>query len=69
MTGKDIGDINSLLSLGASEYLDEKTLDKQSLIQDIEKYKTIKQCLSHLEAQKRDLEKRDIHYKERDIKH
>ncbi|MFB5599037.1 MAG: hypothetical protein ACE5SW_02270 [Nitrososphaeraceae archaeon] len=34
-----------------------KRLDKQSLIQDIEKYKTIKQCLSHLEAQKRDLEK------------
>ena len=57
VTEKDIMDINAILSLGGgSDYFTRDNFDKQSLIQDIEKYKTIKQSLSFLEEQNKDLE-------------
>ena len=61
VTEKDIMDINAILSLGGgSDYFTKDNFDKQSLIQDIEKYKTIKQSLSSLEHQNKDLEKETI---------
>jgi hypothetical protein len=57
VTERDIVDIYSLFSLVSSEYSSEMSFDKQALLQDIERYKTMKQCLSRLEEQKRDLEK------------
>ena len=61
VTEKDIMDINAILSLGGgSDYFTRDNFDKQSLIQDIEKYKTIKQSLSFLEEQNKDLEKETI---------
>jgi hypothetical protein len=61
VTEKDIMDINTILSLGGgSDYFTKNNFDKQSLIQDIEKYKTIKQSLSSLEEQNKDLEKETI---------
>jgi hypothetical protein len=60
VTEKDIMDINAILSLGGSDYFTKDNFDKQSLIQDIEKYKTIKQSLSSLEEQNKDLEKEII---------
>ena len=61
VTEKDIMDINTILSLGGgSDYFTKDNFDKQSLIQDIEKYKTIKQSLSALEEQNKGLEKETI---------
>jgi hypothetical protein len=61
VTEKDIIDINAILSLGGgSDYFTRDNFDKQSLIQDIEKYKTIKQSLSALEEQNKGLEKETI---------
>ena len=61
VTEKDIMDINTILSLGGgSDYFNKDNFDMQSLIQDIEKYKTIKQSLSALEEQNKDLEKETI---------
>ena len=61
VTEKDIMDINAILSLGGgSDYFTRDNFDKQSLIQDIEKYKTIKQSLSSLEEQNKGLEKETI---------
>ena len=61
VTEKDIMDINAVLSLGGgSDYFNKANFDMQSLIQDIEKYKTIKQSLSALEEQNKDLEKETI---------
>ena len=58
---KDIMDINAILSLGGGlDYFTRDNFDKQSLIQDIEKYKTIKQSLSALEEQNKGLEKETI---------
>ena len=61
VTEKDIMDINAILSLGGgSEYFTKDNFDRQSLIQDIEKYKTIKQSLFALEEQNKGLEKETI---------
>jgi len=61
VTEQDIMDINAILSLGGgSDYFTKDNFDKQSLIQDIEKYKTIKQSLSALEEQNRSLENETI---------
>ena len=61
VTEKDIMDINAILSLGGgSDYFTKDNFDKQSLIQDIEKYKTIKQSISSLEEQNKVLEKETI---------
>ena len=62
VTEKDIMDINAILfSEGeGSDYFTKDNFDKQSLIQDIDKYKTIKQSLSSLEEQNKDLEKETI---------
>ena len=61
VTEQDIMDINTVLSLGGgSDYFTKDNFDKQSLIHDIEKYKTIKQSLSFLEEQNKDLEKETI---------
>jgi hypothetical protein len=47
---QDIMDINTILSLGGgSNYFTKDNFDKQSLIQDIAKHKTIKQYSSVLE--------------------
>jgi hypothetical protein len=47
---QDIMDINTILSLvGGSNYFTKDNFDKQSLIQDIVKHKTIKQYSSALE--------------------
>ena len=65
VTEKDIMDINTILSLGGkSDYFTKDNFDKQSLIQDIEKYKTIKQSLSALEEQNKGLEKETIKLEE-----
>ena len=61
VTEKDIMDINTILSLeGGSDYFTKANFDKQSLIKDIQKYRTIKQILSSLEEQNKDLEKETI---------
>ncbi len=61
VTEQDIMDINAILSKGrGSDYFTKDNFDKQSLIQDIEKYKTIKQSLSFLEEQNKDMEKETI---------
>jgi predicted nucleic acid-binding Zn-ribbon protein len=59
---KDIMDINAILFSegGGSDYFTKDNFDKQSLIQDIQKYKTIKESLSSLDRQKNDLEKEII---------
>ena len=65
VTEQDIMDINTILSLGGgSDYFTKDNFDKQSLIQDIEKYKTIKQSLSALEEQNKGLEKETIKLEE-----
>ena len=61
VTEKDIIDINTILFLGRGlDYFTKYNFDKQSLIQDIEKYKTIKQSISTLEEQNKGLEKETI---------
>jgi hypothetical protein len=61
VTEKDIMDINTILFLGrGSDYFTRDNFDKQSFIQDIEKYKTIKQSLSSLAEQNNHLEKEII---------
>ena len=70
VTEKDIMDINAILSLGGgSDYFTRDNFDKQSLIQDIQKYKTIKQSLSALEEQNKSLEKETIKLEKDKEKH
>ena len=61
VTEKDIMDINAILFLEVgSDYFTKDNFDKQSLIQDIKKYKSIKQSLSSLEEQNKSLENENI---------
>ena len=66
VTEKDIMDINTILSLeGGSDYFTKANFDKQSLIKDIQKYRTIKQIFIFFRGTKQRSGERDYQTRER----
>ncbi|MFB5601248.1 MAG: hypothetical protein ACE5SW_13605, partial [Nitrososphaeraceae archaeon] len=59
ITEKDIVDINAILSFSEHNYLGKDNLT-QSLIQDLDKYRSIRHATILLENSKKDLEKQNI---------